>query len=76
MCWEKSDHVNITVIILTLYLSISLVFKIICNEILLYSCFECLQYLMSFIKLKSKMMNPIEHYCKYNCVIVSAHSSY
>ena len=58
---EKYDHVNITVIILTLYLSISLVFEIICKEILLYSCLECLQYLMSFIKLKSKVMNPIEY---------------
>ena len=58
----KNDHVNITVIILTLYLSISLVFEIICNGILLYSCLECLHLiLMSFIKQKSKMMNPIEH---------------
>ena len=39
----KNYHVNITVIILTLYLSISLVFEIICNEILLYSCLGCLQ---------------------------------
>ena len=73
----KNDHVNITVIILTLYLSISLVFEILCNRILLYSCLECLYTIFNVIHKTEKYNDePYRTYCKYNCDIVSAHSSY